>query len=90
MFQMEFAFVDGEPDVKAVSEATRLYMLEFDAIAAMIADRDQPTGNTSRKRRSWARPTTSNAELPAHQQLHLFADRPCIHSLLGEFRCGFR
>jgi hypothetical protein len=49
MFQMEFAFVDEEPSVKAVSEATRLYMLQFDSIAAMIANRNQPVWITSRK-----------------------------------------
>jgi len=49
MFQLEFAFVDEEPDVKAVSEAARQYMLQFDSIAAMIADRYQPVWITSRK-----------------------------------------
>jgi hypothetical protein len=49
MVQMEFNFVDEEPDTKAASESTHLQMLRFDNIAAMIADRNQPVWITSRK-----------------------------------------
>jgi len=49
MIQIEFAFVDEVPEVKEFSEATRLQMMRFDDIAAMIADRNQPVWITSRK-----------------------------------------
>jgi hypothetical protein len=48
MFQMEFDFVGEQSEVMAESESARLQMLRFDAIAAMIADRNQPTWMTSR------------------------------------------
>jgi len=49
MFQMEFSFVDEEPEIMATLESARLQNLRFDVIAAMIADRNQPTWITSRK-----------------------------------------
>ena len=49
MFQMEFDFVCEAPEIMATSESARLQNLRFDAIAAMIADRNLPTWITSRR-----------------------------------------
>ena len=49
MFQMEFDFVCEEPEIMATLESARLQNLRFDAIAATIADRNQPVWIASRK-----------------------------------------
>jgi hypothetical protein len=49
MIQLEFDFVGEEPDLMAAFESTRISVLRFDDIAAMIANRNQPIWLTSRK-----------------------------------------
>lgn len=50
MVQLEFNFFDSEaPEMKAASESARLQNLRFEAIARMVADRNEPVYAIARK-----------------------------------------
>jgi len=74
MFQMEFDFVCEEPEIMATLESTRLQNLRFDAIAGMIADRNQPVWITSRKICGEMAATIRQLQMPVgHCQRHVAA-----------------